>query len=608
MGFRNPLTLAQTLEAAKAADAVLRDDLETQLDALDVARAQLAAALDANDTALAQLGADLAGNAATLAALAQQLGSIDFADLTGTIAAQQIAGATIVASMIAADAITADKIAADAITADEISAGAVIAGKIAAGAVTATELAAGSVLADKLTAVLELVSTVIAGDPNGTHARLDPDGLHVYKADPVDGVPNEVVRLGVAGSNDYLAVTSSAGDVLASLDETGTASFTAANVQTEVNVCGRPLLGDTAGWTPPLTAYALTTQVSWLDQLPRGIVASAYGLGSNGAYNIQSTIGLFELSYVEQPGRNYKISVAPLLVSTNVNATSALMTLKASIGTGPANAPAPTVNSTPIASAFGPVMNASQANAIPGLLAHGRVSGNNDYPTQVRLLLCLERFYGTGQIQYYSYPSTPYTNAMRIIVEDIGPDTVDTFNSSSGGGTWYAAPATPPPAAPASKQNYTTEWAWTGHTNYVGGNKGGTSISGAVQGQIPGVGLGTSYLDFDDAAIRAALSGATVTSAELYLYFAHWYNNAGGTARVALSNQASAPAMLAPSTAASVESAGWPNPGGRWVQLPTPDGWRTGAVTGVVLTPAGSSSYQFYGYVTDARLRINYTK
>ncbi len=108
--------------------------------------------------------------------------SMPFGDLTGTIAANQIAANTLTAGMIqagaigasqiaagavstaklaagaitadkiAATAITADKIATNAITSDKISANAITAGKIAAAAIGTTQLAASAITSDKIAA------------------------------------------------------------------------------------------------------------------------------------------------------------------------------------------------------------------------------------------------------------------------------------------------------------------------------------------------------------------------------------------------------------------------------------------------------------------------
>jgi hypothetical protein len=91
-----------------------------------------------------------------------EVGSIDFSDLTGTLANAQIAvnaidgtkitDNTISSSEIAANTINAGNIAANAIGANELSANAVTADKIAANAITAAKISAGVITGDKISA------------------------------------------------------------------------------------------------------------------------------------------------------------------------------------------------------------------------------------------------------------------------------------------------------------------------------------------------------------------------------------------------------------------------------------------------------------------------
>ena len=95
-------------------------------------------------------------------ATVSDVGSIDFSDLTGTLANAQIAvnaidgtkitDNTITSSEIAANTINAGNIAANAIGTSELNAFAVNADKIAANAITATKISAGVITGDKISA------------------------------------------------------------------------------------------------------------------------------------------------------------------------------------------------------------------------------------------------------------------------------------------------------------------------------------------------------------------------------------------------------------------------------------------------------------------------
>lgn len=56
---------------------------------------------------------------------------------------------------------------------------------LTAGSVTAAHIQAGAVQADKLEAILQLVTRLVAGDPNGARVELNEDGLRVYNASDV---------------------------------------------------------------------------------------------------------------------------------------------------------------------------------------------------------------------------------------------------------------------------------------------------------------------------------------------------------------------------------------------------------------------------------------
>ncbi|MCX5000981.1 hypothetical protein [Streptomyces longwoodensis] len=56
---------------------------------------------------------------------------------------------------------------------------------LVAGSVTASIIQAGAVTADKLEAILQLVTRIVAGDPNGARVELNEDGLRVYNSSNV---------------------------------------------------------------------------------------------------------------------------------------------------------------------------------------------------------------------------------------------------------------------------------------------------------------------------------------------------------------------------------------------------------------------------------------
>jgi hypothetical protein len=120
---------------------------------------------------------------------------------------------------------------------------------LTAGSVTAAAIQAGAVTADKLEAILQLVTRIVAGDPDGARVELNEDGLRVYNAsdqlvirfDAVDGsgvftgaitgstitggtfqtaTSGERVTINAAGNNRVL-IYDSAGTVVAELSANG---------------------------------------------------------------------------------------------------------------------------------------------------------------------------------------------------------------------------------------------------------------------------------------------------------------------------------------------------------------------------------------------------
>lgn len=214
-------------------------------------------------------------------------------DLNGQVVdgANIVPGTVSITDVAIANSVTTRELAAGAVTANELSANAVTADKIAVGAVDAGKIATGELAAGV---------SIIAGPSNGTHAELTSTGFRVFINDPVDGVPNEVVRMGT-GDNDTLAISDAAGNVLATISEAGDLSASSVSSDGDMEVLGQPLLGRTAEFDSPTQA---STAVGILDLLPRGVVAyDSYPGGST--YTTRRA--LHELSFLAERGRTYEL-------------------------------------------------------------------------------------------------------------------------------------------------------------------------------------------------------------------------------------------------------------------------------------------------------------
>lgn len=227
-----------------------------------------------------------------------------------------------------------------------------------------------------------------------------------------------------------------------------------------------------------------------------------------------------------------------------------------------------------------------------------------------RYLLSLRRLQGTGQGQF-SVGGGLY-NAITLTVEDLGEVVPDTGQVNSGGG------------GTTVRKTYTREYWATWGTSYRADGTSFNADDSLYQGYYSDEnGNVESWIGFDFAQIQSDLLGATVEKFEVWLYFNHWYNTAGGTA--VLGTHASdfntfgdvGPVFDSGiRTADRVKMPNWPFPGGKWVDLGRLIGeeFQAGTSTGIVLGPGEDNSTLYYGRVSDVnsgdvqpKLRIKYT-
>jgi hypothetical protein len=214
-------------------------------------------------------------------------------------------------------------------------------------------------------------------------------------------------------------------------------------------------------------------------------------------------------------------------------------------------------------------------------------------PREMRLLLCGVAEGGTMNI----LASTGYP--IEILVTDVGLPVEDS-------GIDYSL-ATPP----TTRKSYVTTWKSNGWAMYRSSGARKTNTDDIKQGWSSYDGDARGLWTFP--SVTSALSGATVSKIEVYLYANHWYWNSGGTARVKVHGYSTIPGTLggtSPMTHA-IDSTKWPKPGGRWVTLPSSlyAGFKSGTYRGVGVGPAGTTNLLYYGrFNPGAQLRITYIK
>ncbi|PSS42894.1 hypothetical protein C6401_15150 [Arthrobacter woluwensis] len=445
------------------------------------------------------------------------------------------------------------------------------------GELTGSRLTAGTVTAQALEAVMVLVNTLIAGDPNGTHARMTPQGFLVM-ASPDGGVtpPTVVVRMGVASTDDYFSVLRSDGTIAASISATG-------------DVAGENIVGEAFS----LSGKDLQTEI--VDPLPKGIIVRA-GRGTNAQYWAGTTPQPYlQLDFDAEGGRMYQVTTTAIALDSDTTTADGVVNLHYRTDGSPAE---PT--STIIAS----------GQSVMGTLSTRRSVVTLSRPITpdagpVSLLLS----YGTVSAGRSKIVASN-GRSVFLTVEDMGiapPDvgiirdgTGDAATGGTGGGS---NPGTPAP------KNYDRTWNATGIRSFTGSGGRYDFNTGYMFSGLSPAGYGdlSSMAVFPD--FTSILNGATVTGVWVYVFYDFWYYGSGGTAYIGLHGQTGLTNTAPSKTYAHATSAGWPRAAGRWIKMSssTYAGFKSGQHRGITLGGAGGG-YTSYGYAHGPKIRITYTK
>lgn len=254
----------------------------------------------------------------------------------------------------------------------------------------------------------------------------------------------------------------------------------------------------------------------------------------------------------------------------------------------------------------------------------------------------------TGTVQFqYKNSSGVWTNYETAVSynsttgdfrNSVAPQTTRSWRAkylggTSGSNTLLASTSTSKTVTvSAATKDYTSTWTATWTEQF---DSGGSPISyytsdTGLQGYYSGTNGNTkSMIGFTGTAtsgetsktIAQALSGATVTKVEVYLYFNHWYYNAGGTAIIGYHTNLNNPGTWTGVNTDVVRSANWPKPGGRWVNLPGGVNghflwqWAVPDARGIVVGPGPTTAAEYYGKFNGSgasnykpKLRISYTR
>ncbi|MGI8682079.1 MAG: hypothetical protein ACR2JO_08110 [Mycobacteriales bacterium] len=226
------------------------------------------------------------------------------------------------------------------------------------------------------------------------------------------------------------------------------------------------------------------------------------------------------------------------------------------------------------------------------------------------LLTCRSLQGGTAGI------SALYTAS--IIVADGGARTANTGIANTGGGVLATGGSNTTPTPVPETQTYTRTFNATTSSWFKGsGPKSGANPDSNFFGNPGSVADGrrATAIWFDDAAIRTALAGATITQIEFYAYLF----NGGSNRTVTIGMHGDSIVRtnyfdILGRTPDIQRSANWDSGSSRWVTLPTTQGFATGNVRGVLLTAPSDAAVYTGGIYSAARthlyprVRITYQK
>ncbi|WP_327385561.1 hypothetical protein [Streptomyces sp. NBC_01207] len=413
---------------------------------------------------------------------------------------------------------------------------------------------AGSVLFDNVTCRI-----VIGSQPSGTRAEISPAGLVLF-----DEGGDERVSL-VTGRANFLTLSGTNGGAVATIDEKGNAGFN------DVSVAGG------------LTVGGIRLD-SRLAESPRGLVAISRQYSAvTGSAN---EMGFVELAFQADPSRMYRI-----VVDCYVTASSETGEVHVALRDGGTSTP--TVSSPVVQSRVFPISGLTWRPVRVELIRSGASLGAG-----------LHRILSTFHAQWAPDGTTvtlfgKSDQPAHMYVEDVGPAIPDTGVYNTGGGV-----ATPP------KQQYERTYAASWSGSYA--NRGAFNSfygSQCIQGYYSSNnGVQAALIGFP-SSLGSDLAGASIQRVELYLYYAHWYYNAGGKAVIKAHGHASRPASF--SCDSDSQTIDWGKNVGMWIDITgifDSTSWR-----GVALDPA-NSSLDYYGRAEGVgeghppQLKVTYVK
>ncbi|MFB6505606.1 hypothetical protein ACFC07_22055 [Streptomyces sp. NPDC056099] len=399
---------------------------------------------------------------------------------------------------------------------------------------------------------------VLASGVAGARAEISPQGLQLF-----DDAGEEAVAL-VTGRPNYLTLSSD-GVPVATIDQDGAAGFQRLAVAEGLTIGGSDLS-------------------EYLNALPRGIQAINFQTSTRTASATE--MGFVELAADIDATRMYRVVFA---ARANPSATGGELQLRLRDG----GTAAPKITSP---QRYVSVSHMAIGNSFTARMEYN-VAGKSLGAGTHRFLLTFTNALGPSGQTCTLYGAAD--NPGYLYVEDTGPYIPATGGYNDGGGSV---------AQPPTKVTKTYACSWSGsyanrgaYNSYYGNScyQGYYSSTNGTQASLIGF----------PAALGTDLSGATIVKAEVYLYFDHWYANAGGKAVIKAHKFTSRPSTF--SSDSESQTISWARNEGKWVDITAvfdSTSWR-----GIALDPNSTSSTYYgrargYGQTNPPQLKVTYTK
>lgn len=401
----------------------------------------------------------------------------------------------------------------------------------------------------------------------GQRVVIDETGIVMYGLD-ADGVEFELVRIGPDGDNLITA-----GDTSISPDGVQAPSGTF----DEIAVGGDDL-----------------SEILW--PLPRGVVARGWNEIGNRSIGPSGETELGEITVPVENNRSYALKVEPFSVYLPTGGRMGF-NIYIEKGFGGNSAPAPTRSSR----LYRSVVWRDSGGDRPMIVVQGNwLAWEDEDATEWRLLFALSTWGSNSAGAVYNN-SRPYSAALAVSVEDVGPFAESIMTDRSG---TTAAPKPPPPAP----KRYTKTYNSTGYRVYDNnGNDTSGNDKDVVQGLYAG---GPSRLLRKGGWLfpswTSDLSGATIEKIEMYVYMNHSYYTAGATVNACVWSS-----PMRDNLTNFQQIKGWKRNTGKWITIPKAyhNGFKNGTYVGVGVKPTTSYAEQYARFnASGARVRITYVK